>query len=264
MLRDDKTKQRHFSYGGFLQIDITPAAPEINLEKVQAGLSVLQPPKNSLIILPELWATGFKYEKISDLSKRSEWLLDQLHELATFYDIVIGGSLPEKIESHGRKSIYNSLFFSGRQGTIGRFRKQHLFSLWREDDWFTPGDEPKIIKTEHGSIGSLVCFDLRFPETARVQCQQGADLVVVSAQWPFVRVDHWRQLLKARAIENQIFVVACNGVGDCNGQKLAGHSMIIDPNGTILLEASELPDSGVVKLDFKIQEQIRHRFSTLG
>jgi len=264
MLPDEKNKQRYFSCGGFLQIDITPASPEINLEKVKAGLSVLQPPNNSLIILPELWATGFQYEKIDDLSKRSEWLLEQLQELAAFYDIVIGGSLPEKVENDGEKLIYNSLFFSGRQGIIGRFRKQHLFSLWCEDDWFTPGDKPKIIETEHGCIGSLVCFDLRFPETARVQCQQGADLVAVSAQWPLARCDHWRQLLRARAIENQIFVIACNGVGDCNGQTLAGHSMIIDPNGTILLEAPEQPDSGVVQLDFKIQEQIRNRFSTLG
>lgn len=256
-------KHKQFSYGGFLQIEISPAAPEMNLEKVREGLSALNPDKNALIVLPELWATGFEYERIADLSAKTDWLLEELSKLAAVYDIIICGSLPEKETTGVKDSIYNTLFFSGRHGTIGRIRKQHLFSFWNEDDWFASGDEPRIIESEHGCMGGLVCFDLRFPETARVQCQQGAELLVVSAQWPKARYEHWRLLLRARAVENQIFVVACNGSGDCNGHELGGHSMIIDPNGDILLEASDEPDAGVVKLDYSIQEKIRNRFSTL-
>ncbi len=256
--------QNHFSYAGFLQIEITAAAPERNLKKVQEGLEKLNPKKKSLVMLPELWATGFEYEQMNKLSGECEWLLRGLNKLAITYDCLIGGSLPEKIALNDQVSIYNTLFFVGKTGVTGRIRKQHLFSFWQEDDWFVAGDEPKIIETHYGYLGGLVCFDLRFPETARVQCQQGAQLLVVSAQWPLARLEHWRLLLRARAVENQIFIVACNGAGITNGTELAGHSMVIDPNGEIIAEALQKPEAKMVKLDYSIQEEVRGRFSTIA
>lgn len=257
-------KQKHFSHAGFLQFDIIPGSPDQNLRKVSDNLLNLDPPQNSLILLPELWATGFEYEKIRDLSQKTDWLLYELQKLADEYDIVIGGSLPEKGTSGLDESIYNTLFLTGKDGLLGRFRKQHLFSLWHEDDWFSRGNEPEIIETEYGCVGALVCFDLRFPEIARVQCQQDAELLIVSAQWPLSRYTQWRLLLQARAIENQIHVVACNASGACNSLELGGHSMIIDPNGEILVEANQKQGSGIVKLDHLVQLELRNRFNTVA
>ena len=118
--------------------------------------------------------------------------------------------------------------------------------------------------TPFGSIGALVCYDLRFPEISRRQVFSGCTLLVVSAQWPAVRSDHWRILLQARAVENQAFVVACNGSGNISVGDLAGHSMIIAPSGRVLAEADEHP--AVIRAELKAAdaEAARSRFCSVA
>lgn len=259
-----------FVFAGFYQTAIIPAAPDVNLNRLRAALRREPPSPGTLLVLPELWATGFVYPQLAELSRETPGILEQLSELAVQYHIVLAGSLVERVDDERGVRLYNTLFVSGSDGLAGKIRKQHLFSYWCEDDWLTSGDGPRPVATVSGWVGGLVCYDLRFPESAKVQCQQGASLLVVSAQWPLARIGQWRTLLQARAIENQIFVVAGNGCGrgndgnDNNDLKLGGHSLIIDPGGEILLEAGEEERLASVAIDPKRQQQLRERFNTVA
>ena len=117
---------------------------------------------------------------------------------------------------------FNRLFLVGPKGVLGSLPKQHLFAFWQEDSFYQGGQAEPLIRTPHGPVGGLVCYDLRFPETARRQVFAGSRLLAVSAQWPLTRLDHWQTLVRARAIENQVYVVAANGCGltgtDGNGR----------------------------------------------
>jgi rfaE bifunctional protein nucleotidyltransferase chain/domain len=253
-----------FLSAGFFQFEIVPAAPAVNLDRLRAALRKNPPPSATMLVLPELWATGFVYKQLAELSGKTPWLLEQLREIAALYHLVIAGTLVERVDDKQGVLLYNTLFFSGSDGLQGKIRKQHLFSFWREDEWLTQGDSPRPVTTESGLVGGLVCYDLRFPETAKVQCQQGANLLLVSAQWPLARIEQWRTLLQARAIENQTFVVAGNGCGMSNDLKLGGHSLIIDPAGEILMEAGEEEQMATISLDILRQQQLRERFNTVA
>ena len=253
-----------FLSAGFFQFEIVPAAPAVNLDRLRAALHKSPPPPGTILVLPELWATGFVYKQLEELSRKTPWLLEQLRELASLYHIVFAGTLVEMVDEEQGLLLYNTLFLSGSEGLQGKIRKQHLFSFWREDEWLTQGDSPRPVATPSGLVGGLICYDLRFPETAKVQCQQGANLLVVSAQWPLARIEQWRTLLQARAIENQTFIVAGNGCGMSNDLKLGGHSLIIDPTGEILQEAGEEEQMATISLDPLRQQQVRERFNTVG
>jgi D-glycero-beta-D-manno-heptose 1-phosphate adenylyltransferase len=257
-----------FVAAGFFQFAITPGAPATNLDCLQSALHQNPPQAGTLLVLPELWATGFVYPQLGELSRQTPWLLEQLSELAAQYHILLSGTLIERIEDERGTLLYNTLFFNSSDGLIGKIRKQHLFSYWHEDEWLTAGSSPRPVATPAGMVGGLVCYDLRFPETAKVQCQQGASLLVVSAQWPATRIEQWRTLLQARAIENQAFVIAGNGCGGFDNKesflKLGGHSLIIDPSGEILFEADEQAQLATVVLDPQQQQQLRARFNTVA
>ncbi len=253
---------------GFFQCPITPAAPLENWQRLQKAMQNSPPPPATLLVLPELWATGFVYPQLAELSRQTPWLLEQVRDLAARHRILCAGSLVERVETDNNITLYNTLFISDGSGIIGKIRKQHLFSFWAEDQWLTAGaPAAPVATTTHGLVGGLICYDLRFPETARKQCQQGATLLTVSAQWPQARIEQWRTLLQARAIENQSFVIAANGCGsgtDTNDLSLGGHSLIIAPNGDILQEANEDERLAWQTIDLQQQTQLRQRFNTVA
>jgi rfaE bifunctional protein nucleotidyltransferase chain/domain len=244
---------------GCLQIDVTPR-PEDNFQQVRDGLARLAPPPGALVVLPELWLHGFDYTSLAAQAAETGRALDQLRELAAHYGIVLAGSLPEAEQDR----ICNTLFFINAEGEVGRYRKQHLFAPMQEGDHFSPADELTAMGEPYAGLAGLVCYDLRFPELARAQVQRGAELLVVCGQWPQARISHWRLLLQARAVENQVFVVACNRVGVSGGTRFGGHSMIIGPDGTLLHEAGE---EGAVlggNLDAAQLARVRNAFNTAG
>ncbi len=248
---------------GFLQFDVQPGNIGANLLKVKKGLEELTPDSPAIIVLPEMWAMGFAYSNLPDLAGRTPEVLATLTQLADRYDIFLAGSLPE--QDTAPNIIYNTLYITGPDGVIGRYRKQRLFTLIDEDQHLTPGDNQLPINTPLGKIAGLVCYDLRFPELLRTQTARGANLLLVSAQWPLVRIDHWRTLLIARAIENQIFVVAANRCGAdsvAGGIIYGGHSLIVAPNGEILHEAGEGEESACVAIETSAVDAVRARFNT--
>jgi len=190
----------------FLQFDVQQGNIKANFEQVKKGLAILGPSAYSLIALPDMWATGFVYEDLATLSLEIPQLLQDLEHLAQAYNIVLAGSLPwQETGADGRERLTNRLFFSGSgQEKIPAIDKQHLFSFWKEDQWFQSGKYAEPVHIGAKSIvGGLVCYDLRFPDAARLRCRQGAEIILVSAQWPLARIAQWQILLQARAIENQ-------------------------------------------------------------
>lgn len=252
---------------GYLQFDVELGDIQLNLDRVTEGLARLFADKgataNGLVVLPEMWATGFAFQDLPVLAERTPEILNRLGELARLYQIYVAGSLPE----HAGGGIYNTLYVTGPAGTVGTYRKQHLFGPIQEDINLRPGNSPQPIATPIGTLGCLVCYDLRFPDLGRLQAGGGADILLVSAQWPLARKEHWRTLLQARAIENQIYVVAANRCGtDKTGNRLtfAGHSMIIGPDGTILREAGENAALAAMEIGGEPLTAVRHRFNTVA
>jgi rfaE bifunctional protein nucleotidyltransferase chain/domain len=245
-------------YGGFLQFRVVFGEPEANLTRVREGLEHLAPQGPGLVVLPELWASGFAYEELSSLADQTPTFLARLEKLSRSYSIHLAGSLPEK----ERGLIFNTLFVTGPEGTIGRYRKQRLFAPMAEDRFFSAGDDPQPIDTPFGRLGALVCYDLRFAELARFQAARGAGLFAVSAEWPMARLDHWRILVQARAIENQAFVIACNCCGVTGETEFGGHSLIVAPDGAVLHEAGEEKEAAGMMLAQEPLAELRGRFNT--
>jgi len=249
---------------GYLQFDVRQGEPAANLDALREGLARLNPAGPGIIVLPELWSCGFAYAELTSHALQTEELLGRLQELAGRYGVYLAGSLPEAALNEIDTVVYNTLFVVGPKGVAGRFRKQQLFAPMAEERHFAPGDNPQVVATELGLLAGLVCFDLRFPELAACQAGQGAALLLVSAQWPEARLAHWRALLVARAIENQMFVVACNRCGITGDTAFAGHSLVIGPDGSILAGAGCESDAAFVRLDPLALADVRHRFNTVG
>lgn len=249
---------------GFIQFTIQRAEPRRNLETVASALQTIDHGDTMLIVLPEMWSCGFAYGQLGEMACETGDILSDLAVLAQRHNCIFAGSLPEKIDQEGTDLVYNTLYITGARGVLGSYRKQRIFAFGGEGEAFAPGENPGAVITSSGNIGCLVCYDLRFPDLARIQCQQGADLLVCSAEWPTARIEHWRTLLKARAIENQTFLVACNSCGSIDGVQFGGSSAIIDPEGKILAEASVDPQVTVIQADWQIREDFRSRFRSFA
>ncbi|MBU0729843.1 MAG: D-glycero-beta-D-manno-heptose 1-phosphate adenylyltransferase [Proteobacteria bacterium] len=247
-------------FAGFVQLDVRLGAIEENIAAVRKGLKDLRPSSPGMVVLPELWATGFDYENLSSLAVKTPEVLQAVQDLAAEHKIIIAGSLPE----HEDGFFYNTLYLVDAGGLIGSFRKQHLFPLMEEEKHFSRGFFPRPISTELGLIACLVCYDLRFPDLARSQVAQGAALLVLSGQWPEARKDHWLTLARARAIENQVYVIACNRCGKTGSTTFAGNSMIIAPDGSILVEAGKEETALGAQLSQGFVEEVRNRFNTVS
>ena len=214
-----------------------------------------------LVLLPELWNTGYDLENLTKIAEpltgKSVKLLQKLaNELDIF---IIGGSIAEKKE--GR--YYNTSVVINQKGEIvTKYRKIHLFSFgMHEDQYFTPGDEWVIFDTPWIKAGLIICYDLRFPELIRNLTLRGAELILVPAEWPKVRVENLRVLCQARAIENQCFLISANATGVSSSTEFAGCSMIISPIGEILNEAGCQEGVFLADLDINQIEKIKSKIN---
>lgn len=218
-----------------IQFNVQPGDLDANLAYVREALGRAAGQGASLAVLPEMWSSGFDYKNLNALALRSGEIVDELLELSRKLKLVIVGSLPEP---NGEK-VFNTIHVIDNGALAGVYRKLHLFSLLGEDRAFSGGDRWLLADTSIGKIGVIICYDLRFPELSRRLALEGAQVICVPAQWPKPRQEHWRTLLRARAIENQLFVVSCNACGRIGKLDFFGMSMIIDPKGEVLAEAGE-------------------------
>ncbi len=230
---------------GCCQLSIQPGEVQHNCEAAEAMLLELAAGKCRLAVLPEMWSCSFPYPVLMEMAKKTPAVLDRISKIAVDKGIVIAGSLPEA----AGKTIFNTGYLIDSTGKIaGKYRKVHLFSLYNEQRHFGYGTCAQVFSTSIGKIGMMICYDLRFPELARKMALDGAEIICVSALWPLVRIEHWSLLLRARAIENQLFVVGCNGC--CAEEKITwgGASAIISPLGAVLAQAGpgEQPIAGAI------------------
>lgn len=241
-----------------LQIDVSIGQPDMNFAKISNKLeeAMKSPIRPDIIMLPEMWNTGYALEEIQSLADengaRTKNLLSNFckkHQVN-----IIGGSISERIGSEVRNTIY----VLDRQGQItADYSKIHLFRLMSEEKHLVSGTKVGSFSLEDVSAGMMVCYDIRFPELARKLALDGAKILFVPAQWPKPRLHHWRTLLTARAIENQMFVVACNRVGVSGDADFFGHSMMIDPWGEIIAEGGEQEEIVSAAIDIKHVDKVR-------
>lgn len=257
----EPSEHRHhkiFPAAGCVQLAIEQADTQANMAALAALLEAQLPAPDTLLVLPEMWASGFQYEETTRFAAETPGILAEMERLAMRYGIYLAGSLTTAVP--GLALPTNSLYLVGPQGVLGRADKQFLFGAWHEDEHYRPGRASRPIATPFGSVGAMVCYDLRFPEIARDLAFAGSRLLVVSAEWPGSRLAHWRALVEARAIENQVFVVACNACGQTGKMRMGGHALVVAPDGSILAEAGEKPSIITAALDSARLDEQRHLF----
>jgi predicted amidohydrolase len=236
-----------------IQFNVTQGDVDANLGYVRAALRRVAGQGIRLVVLPEMWSSGFAYRNLNELAGRTAGIVDELLQLSRELKLVIVGSMPEP---HGEK-VFNTAYVVDNGRLTGVYRKLHLFSLLGEDKAFDSGDGWLLVETSLGKIGVIICYDLRFPELSRRLALEGAAVICVPAQWPKPRQEHWRTLLRARAIENQLFVVACNACGPIGKLDFFGMSMIIDPKGEVLAEGDEAEIEISAALDMQLMADWR-------
>lgn len=253
---------RMFPTAACVQFAIALGEVERNVSRVTQLIEAYGPAPDTLMLLPEMWATGFDYARTEEHGRRLPEIVARMHSLAARHGIFLAGTLAEPGKSGGLPR--NMLYLVGPEGMIGSLPKRHVFSYWQEDKHYAPGLAAGPLHTPHGLLGGLVCYDLRFPELARGQAYAGCRLFALSAQWPETRLDHWRTLVRARAIENQAFVVAANGCGVTGDMKLAGHSLLVGPDGSVLEEAGRGEAVIGGPLNPHLVDGLRERFFPAG
>jgi predicted amidohydrolase len=188
-----------------------------------------------IIVMPEIWTTGYALRQVETLAEEETGpTVSAIRELARKRGVtIVAGSLPLKRDG----LIYNSSVVIGPQGeTKASYDKIHLFSMTGEERFFAPGN--RRVTFDHGGLtaGVAICYELRFPELFRSLTMDGAQVVFMPSEWPVARVEHWRTLTRARAIENQVYICAVNCVGEHRGSPFCGHSLLIGPTGDILAD----------------------------
>ena len=238
-----------------IQFNVKQGDVDANLAYVREALPRAAGQGANLVVLPEMWSSGFSYKNLNELALRTEGIAAELLQLSARHKLVIVGSLPEP---NGDK-VFNTVYVADNGSLAGVYRKIHLFSLLGEDRAFSGGDQWLLAETSIGRIGVIICYDLRFPELSRRLALEGAQVICVPAQWPKPRHEHWRTLLRARAMENQLFIVACNACGIIGKLDFFGMSMIIDPKGELLTEAGEGQGEIFASLDMRVMTDWREQ-----
>ncbi len=227
--------------------------PEENILKIEDLIKSTKT-KFDVLIFPEMTLTGF--------TMNAEKFAEELDGLGTQYFIKLSQRLRTNIfagiiERDG-KDIFNTLVHFDNNGLVkARYRKIHPFSNAKEDKFYTAGKEIIITKIDNISFGLSVCYDLRFPELYRLYAKQRADILVNIACWPIPRIEQWSTLLKARAIENQSFMIGVNRTGKDTSNTYNGYSSIFDPTGKEVVQLANDEKIIEAETDLEILSRIR-------
>lgn len=228
-----------------------------NLERFDERIGAIE--GADLIVLPEMFSSGFTMTAKEKIAEYYEEVADRMKRWAEQKEALIIGSTVYREKEH----YFNRLLAVGPDGETAVYDKRHCFTMGGEKEHFTPGDALLRINYKGFRIAAFICYDLRFPVWCRNTDRY--DVAVFVANWPEARREVWKLLLKARAVENQAYVVGVNCVGkDGNGLSYAGDSVIVSPRGEVI--ASCLPYEDVVVsfgLDSDVLETFRSRFPVL-
>ncbi len=244
------------------KIRVALIQPEIREEsdsrRLAAMASLLEGARGAdLVVLPELWRVG--YSDFDAYSAKAETLEGEtaslVREMARgLQAFVLGGTIIEE----GDGKLFNTALLVDRRGELlTTYRKIHLLEYRsRERSLLSPGDAARVVPVEFGVLGLAVCYDLRFPELFRILAERGAQIVLVPSAWPARRFEAWDALSRARAVENQGYLLACDGTG--NG--LLGQSRVVDPWGVVIASLGGRPGVLHAELDLGALRRFRDEF----
>lgn len=218
-----------------VQLNIAWESPQANFAAVDRLLSQHEVPAGSLVVLPEMFSTGFSMnvDTIAEVigGPAQAYLASLAGRLRSS---VVGGVVTRAPDGRG---LNQAVVFGPGGDEIARYAKIHPFSYAGEHEHFAPGQEVVLFRWGQVQVAPFVCYDLRFPEVYRRAALRGAQVLVTIANFPAPRESHWVTLNVARAIENQAYVVACNRAGDDPKNTYGGRSMVIDPRGEVVADA---------------------------
>ncbi|GAB7054423.1 MULTISPECIES: carbon-nitrogen family hydrolase [Paenibacillus] len=246
-----------------IQLEIKDS--ETKEQRIERADGLLDQAKGSdLIVLPEIWATGyFSFDRYKAEAEPMDGpfvkrFSAKAKEMNAY---LFAGSFVEK---DGDKYYNTSVLFDRTGAIVGTYRKIHLFRYGSlEGELLTRGEDIGVYDTEFGRVGLTTCYDLRFPELYRKQVDAGAKLLLVTSAWPHSRLAHWQLFNSARALENQCFLISCNCVGTTRNVFMGGHSRVVDPWGTVVASGGE--HETIVKTEIHPEQvdQIREVFPSL-
>ncbi len=242
-----------------IQFNINLGYIDANLDKATSALQRVAARGAQLAVLPEMWSCGYDYRNLKGLAKETPRVLEAVQEECRKLNLVSVGSLPEL----DKGTIYNTAYVIDKGELVGSYRKLHLFSTMREDQFLGAGNHALVAETSLGRLGIAICYDLRFPELFRKLALEGAEIICIPAEWPKPRQEHWKTLLRARAIENQLFIIAANCCGLQGKLDFFGLSQLISPLGNLLQTAEEAETELVANFDFSEMEKYRAQIKTL-
>lgn len=232
---------------------------EENQKKITSLLNNFVKHGVDLLIFPEMTLTGFTMlaEKFSEKLNGESFQYFSIIAQKFRSHILVG--IIEKEDDN----FYNTLIHINKDGNLYRtYRKIHPFSLSAEDKHYMKGKYPVVTEIDNWKTGLSICYDLRFPELYRLYGKEKVELIVISANWPETRIEHWKTLLKSRAIENQCYVAAVNRIGNDPLSAYPGFSAVIDPMGNEIISSinEEIIFCNITR---KMVNEIRNKFPFL-
>lgn len=244
-----------------IQTDIKVGDFDYNISKAKQFISEAATKGAKLICLPELFATGVTL-KTNNLEENNpgrtcEFLSKQAKEKKVYL-------LSSFIEKNNSNLPKNTMVVFNPEGLlVAKYSKNHVFTFGKENESYSNGEGVVSFSLDDFNVSTMICYDLRFPELFRIATDNKVNAFIVIANWPNPRKEHWRTLLKARAIENQAFVIGINRVGHSEEFSFFGSSMIISPKGEILMEADDKEGVFLEDIDIKEVTNWRNTFSAL-
>ena len=254
-------------------MDVPIGQPEANLARARDFAAQASQAGADLLLLPELWLHGY------DLAQGEKWAAPlgeggfaHMSALAREFGLYLAGSTLERHAERGPgepgrtgsgepgrtgsgepgRTVSNTAALYAPDGALlGSYRKIHLFRLMQEPRYLAPGDHATLCPTPWGPVGLAICYDIRFPELLRTMALAGAVLFLVPAQWPVRRLEAWLLLVRARAVENELFVAACNRVGNDGQATFPGCSCVVDPWGNALVEGDDKERLLIAQVDLR-------------
>ena len=245
-----------------IQLDIEWGNPLENIRRVEHLME--EAPESDLYVLPEMWSTGFATEPLNIAENEEHSVsLQWMRSTAKRLNCAISGSLAIKLPN---TDIYvnRHYFIDGRSESVTYYDKHHLFTYGHEDRYYQPGDAHSIVEYCGFRILLLTCYDLRFPVWSRYADALQYDAIIAVANWPESRQNAWQILTRARAMENQAYLIGCNRVGDDEYSHYRGQSAIISPIGKTLVSCrsnSEETASFLLNLETIVHQ--RSKFKVL-
>lgn len=240
------------------QLDIMWEDKPHNKQKIEKFLYEASGAGSDLLLLPEMSLTGFSMNTSSLSEFRDGETTDWFKKQATKANINIGFGYIEK-DTSIEKCRNNYAIVNIHGDLVSIFSKIHPFSFGKESLHFEGGNTISVYKLDEWSISSFICYDLRFPEIFQA-ASRDAHLIIVAANWPGSRINHWEALLRARAIENQCYIAGINRVGVGDGIQYSGASMVIDPLGNIIAKGGTDEELVICDIDIDSVYNIREQF----